>query len=359
MTAAEVVADPIGQLNLMLWMTQPLPGECPVRPVLKEAGYRLMAIGPAMPLLPDLRERLQVKGLACRVEPEPDLLLTRDDGQEYLMLECKRTMFGADSSTAEQARGLVLQTGEQFNTVVGLPVAAATTAGLVYVSEHCDSPNPADGLNQIREELEGAGFPVAPAGVTCLQARDDGIYLIDEYQPGTIPEPLYGIVRAGIKVQEIVEGEEAMPLLLIPWDPNVSQTSPVAQFGKQVFCHRLLGSLVVRIGKLVPGQEFEVEYDDLLDEATFNFYQRWRTRNTEIGRTLRGFCRTIIQEALKDVPDLQAEPLAQGRVGRRITVGSESAKEATIDAITKYARKACPEIASPAQQALPLDAEEM
>lgn len=354
MTAAEVVADPIGQLNLMLWMTQPLPGECPVRPVLKEAGYRLMAIGPAMPLLPDLRERLQTKGLACRAQPEPDLLLTRDDGQGYLMLECKRTMFGPDSSSAEQTRGLLLQTGEQFNTVVGLPVAAATAAGLVYVSEHCDSPNPADGLDQIRQELDGAGFSVALAGVTCLQARDDGIYLLDEYQPGTIPEPLRGIVRAGIKVQEIVEGEEAMPLLLIPWDPNVCQTSPVAQFGKQVFCHRLLGSLVVRIGRLVPGQEFEVEYDDLLDEATFNFYQRWRTRNAEIGRTLRGFCRTVLVEALRDVPDLQAEPLGQSRVGRRVTIRTEAAKEAAIDAITKYSRKPCPQIETPTQQSLPL-----
>jgi len=358
MTAAEVVADPIGQLNLMLWMTLPLPGEYRLRPLLNEAGYRLFAIAPPMPLAPGLRERVQTKGLPCREQPEPDLLLVAEEDREFLMLECKRTMFGPDSSSADQARGLLLQTGGQFNVAVGLPIAASTITHLVYIAEHCDSPNPAEGLLAISHQLERAGFRVAPAGVVCLQARGEDIWLLDGYEPGEIPQRLHERINGEAKVQEAVEGEEAMPILLVPWDPNVDQASPVAQHGRRVLCDRLLTSLVVRIGRLPAGQEVEVEFDELLNEANSNLYERWAARNRETRSSLRRFCSKILHEALGDGTGVKVDSL-QGGAGLRITVPGELEREAAIDGITKCTRKACPEIPSPDPQGVLFEDEEL
>ena len=84
MTALDVVRDPLGQLNLALWMAQPVPPEFPIRPVLREAGYRLLYLAPPMPLLPGIRDRLQAAEIPYVAAPEPDVLLSAEQGQAYL-----------------------------------------------------------------------------------------------------------------------------------------------------------------------------------------------------------------------------------------------------------------------------------
>ncbi|MEW6621411.1 MAG: hypothetical protein AB1422_19105 [bacterium] len=78
MKVSEVIKDPIYQLNLMLWLLQPLHDNYPLRPILKELGYELFAIGPSMPLSPELRERLTKLSISYVNVPEPDLLISRD-----------------------------------------------------------------------------------------------------------------------------------------------------------------------------------------------------------------------------------------------------------------------------------------
>ncbi len=305
MTAAEVVSDPIGQINLILWATQPLPGEYSLRPVFREAGYRLLYIAPPMPLIPSLRDRLGQVGLSYRDAAQPDLLLERPGEGRYLVLECKRTMFGIASSAAEQARSLLLQTGEQFSTAVAMSAEGCHQTSVVYISKHCESPNPAEGLGAIRAELEGKGFITAPTGLLCLESRSDGIYLRDQYHPGVIPEELAAVVGQSVRVREVADGESPLPLMLIPWDPSVDQGSPVAQVGRQTLCHRVLSLLATRIGQAESQSEIEVVFDELLDEATFRFYERWRAMNRGVARVLRAFVGEGIHGALGDLGGIE------------------------------------------------------
>jgi hypothetical protein len=110
---ADLIGDPLYQVNLLLWMLQPSTGR-PVNPLLQNAGFRLWDIERERPLPLDLASRLQTDGLAVRNPVAPDVLVDSPD-KLFLTLECKRSMFGSQpqpgmsDGAIRQARSLLLQ----------------------------------------------------------------------------------------------------------------------------------------------------------------------------------------------------------------------------------------------------------
>jgi hypothetical protein len=343
-TASDVVSDPIGQLNLILWATRPLPEGHAIRPVLRDAGYELRYLGPALPLTPALRERLIDSGLPFRERPRPDVLLRRSEADEYLLVECKRTMFGPCSSSASQTRGLLLQTPDQLRAVLYLSPDAPANAHLAYVTRHYESPNPAEGIASIADQLGGAGFEVIPAGIICLEARDDGIYMRTGYFPGVLPAPLLEATGHEVLLSRSDEGGSPLPLLLIPWEPSLDRDSPLAAFGKWVLYQRLLTHVVIAVGHATPGHPVDVFYDAMLSDATFTYYERWRALNREIATYLRGVCGDLITGALREVEGVEIEAITGDAPGRRLTMASAEARGLAVDALTAQSRKSPPDI---------------
>ncbi len=338
MRVEEIVDDPLYQLNLMLWLLQPLKDNYPLRPILKEAGYELFAIGPSMPLSPALREKIISASVDCALEPEPDLLLSRDEVKEFVTIECKRQLFGSESTSAGQARALLLQSGEQFNLAIGLEVNATPSLYLLYISRHSSSENHVKNLYEISNELYRKEFATVPVGGVGIMNKDNQICLCDAYDFGTIPAPIGSIVDKEVKVQEFEQDENPIPLFYIPWDPNVSQSSDeMNMYCEQVFCERILSAFVTRIGRTIPPATIEIEYDDLLNDATFNFYARWKSKN--IGRALRRSCRDLVTNALKIAEGhFEKTVLPQPRKGFSLKINVGENKEAIIDSITKFKR---------------------
>lgn len=337
MKVEEIVEDPLYQLNLMLWLLQPLKDNYPLRPILKEAGYELFAIGPSMPLSPELREKIVSASVDCAVEPEPDLLLSRDGVKEFVILECKRQLFGGESDTAKQARALLLQTGEQFNLAIGLEVTATPTLHLLYISKHSSSENHVKNLCEISDEMNRKEMATVPVGGVGIMNKNNKICLCDAYDFGTVPALVKDIVGKEVKVQEFEQDENPILLFYIPWDPNVSQSDEMSMYCEQIFCERILSTFVTRIGRASVPVMIEVEYDDLLNEATFNLFERWKSK--DIGRALRRSCKDLIINALRSAEGhFERTVLAQPRKGFSLKINTNGDKEAIIDSVTKFKR---------------------
>ncbi len=339
MKPTDVIGDPIYQVNLMLWLLQPLNDSYPVRPILKELGYELFDIGPSMPLSPELRTKLTELSISHVEAPKPDLLISKNGTSEFVTIECKSQMFGSTSKKpAHQARSLLLQNGEQFNLAIGLEVDASPELHLVYIAKHSETHNPEEGICQIRSELSKVGFNPVRTGTIGIDFYQDGIYLRDNYGQGEIPESLKEIIGEGITVQQFSPDENPIPLFYIPWDPNVSyQPEEMGNYCEQVFCERILAETVCEIGRRhVPGV-VEVEYDYLLNAATSNFYERWRSKDTR--RALQRSCRELLTDALKSAEShFEKLTLTQPRQGIILSINDEESKETIIDSLTKFKR---------------------
>ncbi len=336
--AEDIIGDPLYQLNLMLWLLQPLKNNYPLRPILKETGYELFAIAPPMPLIPEIRDKIAASSIQSAVVPEPDLLINRDGVKEFVIIECKRQMFGEESSTAEQFRGLLLQSGEQFNLAVGLERTADPLVNLVYISKHSTETNFTDGIIDIKNRLVNSGFQTLPVGLLGISHRENKIYICDEYNKGLIPEDIKNVVRNEIMVQEFEASENPIPIFYIPWDPNVSQLPEMAEYCERVFLERLLSAFIVRIGKIYTPGMVEIFYDALLNEATMGFYEKWRAKDT--GRRLRRAVRDLINKVINfSKGEAHKETLPPPRNGMKLTVDDEDDKESLIEAVTKFKRE--------------------
>ncbi len=340
MNVDEIVEDPLYQLNLTLWLLQPLRDGYPLNPLLREAGYELFAISPGMPLGPALRETVTSGSVDSAVEPGPDLLLSRDERGEFVVWECKSQLFGAESSSARQARGLLLQAGEQFNLAIGLELKARPDLYLVYLSKHLSCQEYLSRLCSIKHDLELKGMKTLPVGGIGIVNRDIEVCLHNAYDQGMIPPALANIVGTEAKVQDLASDENPIPLFYIPWDPNVSQSDVMKEHCESVFGERILSAFVAEIGRASTPVTLEVVYDDLLNKATFHFYSQWRSKDTQ--RALRRRCKQLIDQALEGAQaHFERSPLVQpSKPGVSLKIGTDEDLECIIDSITKCQRGA-------------------
>ncbi len=337
MKIEEIIEDPLYQLNLILWLLQPLKNNYPLRPILKEAGYKLFAIAPSMPLSPELRDKIVSASIDCTIEPEPDILLSRNEEKEFVICECKRQLFKNESDSAKQARALLLQTKEQFNLAIGLKIEATPNVYLLYISKHPTSEHHIKDICEISDKLKKINFATNPVGSIGIANKKNQICLCDAYDFGTVPVSIINIVNKEIKVQEFEDEEIPFFLFYIPWDPNVTQSDEIGAYCEQAFCERILSSFVTKIGQTSIPVTIEIEYDDLLNEATSNFYMQWKSKN--IVRTLRRSCKELIRDALKIAEGhFERTILVQPRIGFSLRIKTDKDKETIIDSITKFKR---------------------
>ena len=209
---------------------------------------------------------------------------------------------------------------------------------LVYISKHSTETNHIDGIINIKNHLVNNGFQTLPVGLLGISHKENKLYICNEYDKGQIPDDIKKIVRNEIMVQEFETAENLIPLFYIPWDPNVSHSAEMADYCERVFLERLLSAFITRIGKIyIPGIS-EIYYDDLLNEATIGFYEKWRAKDT--GRALRRSVRDLINKVLNfSKGTVHKETLPPPRSGMKLTIDNEEDRVSLIEAVTKFKRE--------------------
>src|SRR4030043_1875831 len=138
---------------------------------------------------------------------------------EYVLIECKGHLFSIQSSSAKQARALLLQCGEQFNTALKLPSSSTPDVCLLNTTEHLSALNYSNNLCKIRDELNTKGFLTLPIGAIGLMHENNHIFIVNSYQHGKVPEEIKNKIANGIKVIAIENDENCIsiiPLFYIP-----------------------------------------------------------------------------------------------------------------------------------------------
>jgi hypothetical protein len=327
----DLLGDPLYQVNLLIWLLQPLPPGSGFRPLLKEAGYRLESIARPLPLPPARRQQLAEAGLAASQQPGPDILAQHANGRQWLLLEAKGNSFSASSSAAVQARGLLVAGGD-LTGPLGLAPSTRPDGVVAYLLPEVAAPLLATTLSQIRHELAGASIPAAPAGALGLSRQSDGVYLHDQHPAGQLPSRLERLLSAPQRVHEVDVETDPRPLYVIPWDPGIDQQSLGARYGRKVLQERIRSAAIARLGRApIPGT-VDLNCDDLLAEGTRGFYAVWRDRGQVQGlrSEVRRFLRDSLAPSGSRLPE-SVTPLQGSVPGWRIALQSEAERDSLLD----------------------------
>jgi hypothetical protein len=285
----EICGDPLFQLNLILWLSLPSASRKPLRPFFHEIGYSTYSIDPLLSLLPEQRRLAREKNINYKDSVRPDAILQRDNPkQAYILVECKKSSFGTSSTTAEQARTLMMLTDLSFNEVMGIDPSINTESSIMFFLPQDQTKALMHTVEEMQNELNINNINYGETHFAGIFGNDKGIFL-------ELTEKLSKALSTNevspIMILETDGRDDPRPLYFIPYDPSIDQTPDQRIFCLQILLQRLLASLLSKIGRAIPPVRKIIAIDEMLNDATFGMYSLWRNRDTthNLRSILRGF----------------------------------------------------------------------
>jgi hypothetical protein len=274
---SDPAADNLFQLNVLIWGLFALPPGAPVTPILRDLGYRLRYV--EYPLQAGVGELADVQAAMPRIGPNPvaDLVLERSTDDRYVLTECKASSYGADSSTAEQGRGLLVA-GARVRARLGVASGKAE-ASFVLPAPQANEMDATIGAMQ--QQVTDAGQPVCEGGSINIEVRDDGVYLGRDDQPAqqaALPTELRPMKR----VLDVAVGDDPQPLYVVPWIPHATKSSDLSAFREKV-----RAEVLSRVGRATPPANLTIGFDDVLHAVSHGIYRHWRDKDSLHGQVFQ------------------------------------------------------------------------
>lgn len=323
--AKVIAADPVFQLNVILWSLLPSEGGR-YRSVLHQHGYFLHSIGRRLQLSGERREALaEVAGHGL---PSPDVLADHESDPTMLVVECKASSFGSASSTSQQAMKLLVGGSDVADTI---GASSSRPAHVLYATRSGDAALLWATLQELQSSLSTEGLPLARAGTLTIELRDLGAWLgLSHGDPP--PAPLGDALSAPVEIVTFEEHDSPLPLYILPWDPGVEQDSRLADLGKAVIAARVLNEATAMIGRASLPESLTLNASVLIDAATFGASASWRSRS-EVEK-VESLAVSRLMKALRAVRDLEVVSHSNPH-GIDLTLKSEEQRSAVIDALEK------------------------
>lgn len=297
----ELCKDPLFQLNLSIWLAQPQSSiDFYIYPLFYESGLSIYSIGPLLALPPDIRGVVSGK-VGCQDEARPDLVLESKKAKKYCILECKSSSFGPESSTAEQARTLLLIAGPIISEVLGLGTRGQDDCMLCYLI----GPNQTEWLKTTLGSLEKEikeRLNLESGNSGCFGINPDQLAITLEY-PREVKEFLNLIKDSPIEIIKFEENTDPRPLYFIPYDPNIDQTKEEQEFCRRILLERILSYVISNIGGVTTPATIVLTIEDLLNAATLGVYEIWEDNEA------KKHIRRLAKDFLINIENTLSEPL--------------------------------------------------
>jgi len=331
----DLIADPLFQLNSLLWLTQPLPAVSSIRPLLLERGFVVHAIGPLLPLPPDIRLALADLSIATQGSARPDAVLRRDRDMRYGLVECKGKAFGTKSSTAAQARTLVIAAGSQMAEILGLAADEVQGSVAAYWVPTQAGVEMHETLGLLHGELADAKIACGTTCVLGLEARKDAIYLV----PDDVAGEFFGLGKTPLPYLFIEDDNDPRPLYFIPYDPDSCRSPGDDKYCKRILFERIQATVLGAAGRATPPAELRFQAEDLLNSAMLGSYGLWENRDS--AKHMRRLVRQLLADLEKAVCTEVAGVLSYVETaGWVLRIENEASQERVCSALAKYTPEA-------------------
>lgn len=331
--ADEIIRDPLFQLNVLLWLAQPQPqwARADIRPLLYEQGFVVYAIAPLLAVPPDLLLACRQRRIGMQDRVRPDVVLARQKDGRFAFAECKASSFGAASSTADQARTLLLLSGPRAAEVMGLASGKALNSILGFFLPEQHSAPIAQTLGELNADLISNGLPTGDFSIASLGVDQEQLYLrLDDKGA-----EFFSLPTGPVVLTDLERDTDPRPLYFIPFDPDIDQTPEEKAFCKRILFERLQGGLIAAVGRAHPPFDLPVSLRGLLNDATFGMVTQWENQDTQkhLSRLAKQLLTAIAQEIGHITPDVMSHTPGEGW---RIVVKEDGQHQQLMDGLTRF-----------------------
>lgn len=170
--------SPLFQLNLLIHLSLPYPNGSNFYPYFNRHGYKLKHIEKPIPLEPvNIKKLSEVIGKKKAVTPE--VILYKDNEQEYLLIECKVRNFDVDWSHhgTKQAAGYLSLTPNHLKDFFGLESKSKISAKIVYGVTQQKKQKMSHTLQSISEIVKEKLGHAMNHEIFGIEIKSDGLYL--------------------------------------------------------------------------------------------------------------------------------------------------------------------------------------
>ncbi len=322
-----LLSDQVFQLNTFLWALEDLPENSDARPVLREAGYFLVAIERNVLVPTDettLAALATLADITDRSPCRPDLWLRHATDAVEPLIELKAHGFSPESSNRRQALKLIAAASD---LAPSLAETGVRPGHVIFATGVDDANEMASTLSVLASDLRSEGTGAAPTAAVGLAIESGGVVLSGHY-PDDLPGPLGAALVENPIVLHRDGDNDLQPLYFIPWIPGIkdSQDAELHSAGLRDLTARVLTNLLATVGQALPPTTVVLRGDTLLREATFGISDRWRVKDR---RTFSDSVAKIVERTLKSVVDLN-RPSTDSR---EFDLPDLETKESVIDRI--------------------------
>ena len=332
LTPNDLLADPLFQLNAVLWLAQPLPKQHDVTPLLFQQGFTVYAIAPLLAPPPDVRLAAQVAEISMQERTRPDVVLSNERDGKFAFVECKASSFTlASSDTPEQARTLLVVAGPRAAEVLGLTPQQLLESLLVFVTPETGREQLAQTLADLSKELGDNRLPAGRSSVLGLTCGDNDVSIVVNDEATRF----FGLV-AGSNPFIIREPDtDPRPLYFLPYDPDVDQTDGERAFCKRVLFERMHGTVIAAVGHANPPAQLTFESARILNDAMLGMYGHWQ--NPDSAKHMRALCRQLMVAIAQAVNSVVVGTMVfQSAQGWTITLHDQEHQEKVMDALDRF-----------------------
>lgn len=327
----DLLKDPLFQLNTVLWLSQPLPGDNAIKPLLHEQGFSVYALSPLIPMPIDVRLSAQNNGITLNDSVRPDVILHRPADLRFVLLECKASSFGPQSSTSGQARALLVATGNRSAEVLGLRADQVTDSLLSYLVPNSENPKLSQTLSDLSKELSGKSIVSGSYSVFGL--------MIENNQLGVHIDSIAGqffSTNTGFNPFMALElDNDPRPLYFIPYDPDLNQSESEKAFCKRVLFERIHSSIIAAIGRAHVPCEISFQNKKLLNDALFGMYDHWD--NNDSSKNMKSLCKQLMTAILGAVnSQINGIMTYEQQSGWKISLKDNDQHEKALDALAHF-----------------------
>jgi hypothetical protein len=326
----ELIRDPLFQLNALLWLAQPMPDGSEIRPLLYEQGFTVYAIAPLLGLPPDLHLMAQEAQINMQERLRPDVVLANEGARKFAFTECKESSFGATSSTAEQARSLLVVAGPRAAEVLGLAPGQVADSLLAFMTPQTEQRPLAQTLATLYEELDAAQIPAGQFSVLGLASTETEVSIAIDDQASAF----FGLPKDNNPFMKRDPDTDPRPLYFIPYDPDINQSPEEREFCKRVLFERMQSTVVAAVGRARPPCDLPLSVEKILNDAMFGMYGQWENR--ESAKHMRRLCRRLMDALAKAVNSEAPNSMFQSGEGWKVVLQSSEQHEKVLDALTRF-----------------------
>jgi hypothetical protein len=330
-TKTDLVSDPLFQLNILLWLTQPLPEGSTIVPLLYQRGFSVYAIAPALGVPLDVVLAAQAAQVRIQPNGRPDVVLTHEQERRFAFTECKASSFGPAVEAAEQARAFLLMAGARAADVLGLDASQVRDSILGYAVPEAQKPALQPTLTALTEELSGHGLPAGRSTVLGLHA--DGQTLTVSFDAAG--SAFFSLPSGNHAAMKLEPDTSPRPLYFIPYDPDLNPSDEERLFCKRVLFERIHSAVLVAVGRANPPVNVVLLPNDLLNDAMFGMFSLWQNRDS--ATHVRALCRQLVHALAKAVNGEIAETFSyEQQTGWKILLPDADRHKRVIDAVSRF-----------------------